>query len=193
LKADDIRFIWHYQINDLSLWEINAVMGFDQSKAVADTVVIQNTDYVTERGKPMPSFNHGSVQTNIAGELRTRYKKQYRAVSELSLDLSDWASVPDISLYPYAPLNLDKDVIAMTEPPLCTIEIISPSQSLNELIVKAQQYFAHGVKSCWLVLLPLSNIYVFSAPDTYQIFRANETLVDTVLNIEIPVNEVFEI
>lgn len=34
----------------------------------------------------------------------------------------------------------------MTEPPLCVIEIISPSQSLNELTAKAREYFKHGVK-----------------------------------------------
>jgi Uma2 family endonuclease len=164
-------------------------MTLQESKPVVNTVA---QDYVTERGKPMPSFNHGSVQTNIIVALSIRYKKSYRIVSELSLDLSSWASVPDISLYPFTPLDWDKDVIAMTEPPLCTIEIISPSQSLTELITKARQYFSHGVNSCWLVLMPLNNIYVFSAPGEYQIFRLDEMLKDTVLNIDIPMNEIFE-
>lgn len=152
----------------------------------------ESLDYIIERGKPMPSLNHGTVQANLIGELRNRYKNRYRTVSELSLDLSDWPSVPDICLYPHTPLDLNNDVVTMTDPPLCTIEIISPSQSLNELTSKARQYFANGVKSCWLVLLPLANIYVYSAPDDYQIFRAHETLRDTVLDVEIPLPEVFE-
>lgn len=49
-----------------------------------------------------------------------------------------------------------------------------------------------NVKSRWIVLLPLGNIYMFRSPDEYDIFRANETLHDSVLDISIPLNEVFE-
>jgi Uma2 family endonuclease len=166
-------------------------MAFHESADVLETS--QSINYVLERGKPMPSFNHGSVQASLIGEIRSRYKKRYRILSELSLDLSSWPSVPDISLYHHTPLDLHNDVVTMTEPPLCTIEIISPSQSLSELTTKARQYFTHGVKSCWLVLLPLGNIYVFSAPDDYQIFRSHETLHDGILDIDLPLKEVFEI
>lgn len=150
------------------------------------------SEYETERRKPMPSFNHSVIQLNLGAELRYRYKEAYRIVSELSLDLSDWPSVPDICIYPKMPLDLRHDVVTMTEPPLCAIEIISPSQSLDELVRKAGKYFDNGVKSCWIVLLPLANIYVFTAPDKYDIFRATDTLKDPVLDIELPLKEVFE-
>ncbi len=147
--------------------------------------------YETERNKPMPSLNHSIVQLNLGAELRARYKGRYRVASELSLDLSDWSSVPDICLYPFRALDLQNDQIAVSEPPLCTIEIISPSQSLNELVYKAREYFQHGVQSCWIVLLPLGNIYVFSSPEDYEIFRATETLHDVKMDIAIPLGEVF--
>ncbi len=153
---------------------------------------IAPTAYETERNKPIPSLNHSVVQLNLGSELRSRYKNKYRVASELSLDLSDWPSVPDICIFPKMPLDLQNDVTAMTEAPLCTVEIISPSQSLTELVTKARDYFRHGVKSCWIVLLPLGNIYVFRSPDEYDIFRANETLHDNVLDISIPLSEVFE-
>lgn len=153
---------------------------------------IAPTAYETERNKPIPSLNHSVVQLNLGSELRSRYKNNYRVASELSLDLSDWPSVPDICIFPKMPLDLQNDVTAMTEAPLCTVEIISPSQSLTELVTKARDYFRHGVKSCWIVLLPLGNIYVFRSPDEYDIFRANETLHDNVLDISIPLSEVFE-
>jgi len=148
--------------------------------------------YETERNKPMPSLNHSVVQLNLGSELRSRYKNMYRVASELSLDLSDWPSVPDICIFPKMPLDLQNDVTAMTQPPLCTVEIISPSQSLTELVTKARDYFRHGVKSCWIVLLPLGNIYVFRSPEEYDIFRTNEILHDSVLDISIPLSEVFE-
>lgn len=149
------------------------------------------SEYEIERNKPMPSLNHSSIQTNLIMELAP-FRRQFRVTSELSLDLSDWPSVPDICIYPAMPLNLKKDVITMTEPPLCAIEIISPSQSVDELRAKAEKYFQHGVRSCWIVIPAFANIYVFSSPDEYEIFRATETLRDPNLDIAIPLKEVFE-
>ncbi len=167
-------------------------MALHENLDTLGAIELDSVDYVTERGKPMPSLNHGTVQANLIVAIANLYRGTYKVISELSLSLSEWPSVPDLSLYAYRPLDLRSDVTAMTEPPLCTVEIISPTQSLNELTDKARNYFAHGVKSCWIVLLPLGNIYVFSSPDEYQIFRAHETLHDIVLDISIPLSEVFE-
>lgn len=153
---------------------------------------VKLSEYETERHKPMPSLNHSIVQLNLGAELRYRYKNKYRIASELSLGLSDWPSVPDICIYPKMPLDLRQDITTVTEPPLCAVEIISPSQSLSELVDKAGKYFEHGVRSCWIVLLPLGNIYVFTSPEEYEIFRATETLKDTTLDISLPLAEVFE-
>jgi Uma2 family endonuclease len=146
--------------------------------------------YEIERNKPMPSLNHSLVQVSLIMCLAP-YSHKYRFASELSLDLADWPSVPDLSILPKMKPDFRNDVTSVTEPPLGVIEIISPSQTLNQLVEKAEAYFAHGVKSCWLVLLPLTNIYVFSSADDYQIFRAHETLIDAILDIELPLNEVF--
>jgi Uma2 family endonuclease len=80
----------------------------------------------------------------------------------------------------------------VTEPPLCAIEISSPSQSTDQMRQKVEKYFQHGVKSCWIVFPPLANIYVFSSPDDYEIYRPHETLEDKVLGISLPLKEVFE-
>lgn len=149
------------------------------------------SDYEIERNKPMPSLNHSSIQTNLVMEL-VPFRHQFRIASELSLSLSNWPSVPDICIYPKMPINLGEDVTAMTEPPLCAIEIISPSQSVDEMREKAEKYFAHGVQSCWIVIPAFANIYVYSSPDEYEIYRAHETLQDAVLGIAIPLKEVFE-
>ncbi|HMQ47584.1 MAG TPA: Uma2 family endonuclease [Saprospiraceae bacterium] len=149
------------------------------------------SSYELERNKPMPSLNHGAIQANLIIELAP-FRKKYRLASELSIDLSDWPSVPDISIFPKMELDMKQDIISMKEPPLGVIEILSPSQSLAELTTKASSYFAHGVKSCWIVLPSLSNIYVFSSPDDYAIFRASETLHDEVLDITFSLGEVFK-
>ena len=155
------------------------------------TTVAQSI-YEIERNKPMPSLNHSVIQANLIFELMKLYRDQFSFPSELNLKLSNWPSVPDLSIYPKMEIDLQNDVINMTEAPLCTIEIISPTQTINELTAKARAYFEHGVKSCWIVIPPLANIYVFSAPDQYEIFRQSDTLTDPVLNISIPLEEVFK-
>jgi Uma2 family endonuclease len=152
---------------------------------------VLDSHYVSERGKPMPSEVHGYVQSKLILRIGSAYEDQYDLFSELSLDLNDWSSVPDIAVYPKRKMNFREDRIEVTTPPLCAIEILSPSQSLQELVNKASNYFQHGVKSCWLVLPSLENIYVFSSPESYNIFRSTQTLSDPALGIELELSKVF--
>jgi Uma2 family endonuclease len=154
--------------------------------------ISETSQYELERHKPMPSKLHSITQSNLIGLFYVNYVNQYRPFSELSLSLTGWDSVPDIALYPKTEIDFNHDEIQMTEPPLCAIEILSPTQSINELIYKAEKYFQVGVKSCWLVIPLLKNVYVFADRENYQIYRVGEQLIDEKLNIQIPLNEVFK-
>lgn len=154
-------------------------------------VVEEISPYELERGKPMPSLAHAIVQVNVSTELNTRYRKQYRVLSELSLELEGWKSVPDIAIYPYFDMDFRHDEVRSTQPPLGVIEILSATQGIMELSDKANQYFANGVRSCWVVIPPFKTVYVFSAADQYATFTAEDMLKDTVLGIELPLSEVF--
>ncbi len=153
--------------------------------------MIEISQYELERGKPMPSKLHGHVQLKLGTALDNSYGDRFSLFSELTLDLNQWDSVPDISIFPKMELDYSKDEIKVTEPPLCAIEILSPSQSMQELISKARKYFSYGVKSCWLVIPGLKNIYVFSSPNDYQIFRDTETLHDPVIDVRLELSKVF--
>lgn len=155
------------------------------------TMVETQNAYELERNKPLPSKNHGKIQSRIIFGLMTKYQKDYSIISELSLELNEWLSTPDVCLYPNEPLDVMNDEIRMTNPPLCVIEILSPTQTLNDLTDKAIAYFLHGVKSCWLVLPTLSTIYVFSGPSQFEAFVQDEVVKDKILNIELPLTEVF--
>ncbi|MEQ1743781.1 MAG: hypothetical protein ABMA02_00005 [Saprospiraceae bacterium] len=52
------------------------------------------SDYEIERGKPMPSFNHGTIQANLLVALINRFRVKFRFTSETSLDLAGWPSTP---------------------------------------------------------------------------------------------------
>lgn len=161
--------------------------------AIQETVIqYSDANYETERNKPMPSFNHSAIQTNLSFLIKSNYRKKYRALSEPTFELSEWKSVPDIAIIPWNKLNTEEDQIKVTKAPLGVIEILSPKQSFNELLDKAKTYFKHGVNSCWIILPRIDNVYVFSAPREYEIFKINETLEDKKLKIKLKVEEIFE-
>ncbi|MBC8110256.1 MAG: Uma2 family endonuclease, partial [Verrucomicrobia bacterium] len=98
--------------------------------------------------KPMPSKLHSRLPSNLIFHLSAKYREKYDFFSELSLSLDGWDSVPDISIYPRMVIDYSEDIVEMTQPPLCAIEILSPSQILQVLLDKAANYFTNGVKSC---------------------------------------------
>jgi Uma2 family endonuclease len=142
--------------------------------------LVEVSQYEQERGKPTPSKLHGYVQTKLLVNLDNTYSQQYSFFSELSLKLSTWESVPDICVFPKMQMSYSEDEIKVIEAPLCVIYII---QSLQDLLIKAKQYFTYGVKSFWLVIPSLKNIYVFSSPSEYQIFRDTEILSDPMIGV----------
>jgi Uma2 family endonuclease len=154
--------------------------------------LIEISTYEIERGKPMPSLNHSILQKNILVSLDNLYRSKYTIASELSIEMPHKPdAVPDIAIYPLLKIDFLHDQTAMTQMPLAIVEIVSPSQSNDEIVAKFERYFAAGVKSCWLVIPILRNIYVFSAPSAYQIFQSNETLTDASLQISLNLEEIF--
>ncbi len=147
-------------------------------------------NYEIERGKPMPSKNHAIIQGNLIVSLGA-YRRTYRIMPELKLNLEPKSVVPDICIYPSLEFNPMNDESAMTEMPLCTIEIISSSQTLEEMLAKAKRYFDVGIGSYWLVLPPLRTIYVFHSMDEFKTFNFTQNLIDKKLEIELDLGEVF--
>ena len=79
-----------------------------------------------------------------------------------------------------------------TEPPITTIEIQSPSQSIDELVIKAHQiYFPMGVKSAWIIVPAMKSIQVV-LPNKQNFIFSKGQLKDPVTKIEIDLAKVFE-
>ncbi len=116
----------------------------------ADAPVAALSDYEKERGKPLPSLNHGIVQCALIGAFLPF--KEYSVASELTLELPDGQRLtPDISVYPRLQPDWNHDKIRMKLLPRLVVEIISPGQGWQEIVDKLDLYFAHGVESAWVV------------------------------------------
>ncbi len=152
---------------------------------------VSSSNYELERGKPMPNLTQGAIQANLVVQLAVNYGSLYRIASEVALATIPDSTTPDIVVYPARTLNFVNESAKQTDAPLLTIEIQSPSQSNDEMVDKTNQYFAFGVKSCWIVFPAMQAIVVYSAPGTYHFFHGDDPLKDTNLNIEIDLTKIF--
>ncbi|RKZ84079.1 MAG: hypothetical protein DRR19_18210 [Candidatus Parabeggiatoa sp. nov. 1] len=168
--------------------------------------LIDFEDKVIEEEKEMPSKRHSLTQTNITVLLGN--DERFSTFVELSLDatsidLSQFdlknqdEMVPDISVY-IEPPSLDdepgEDEVRVTKMPDLAIEVLSPTQAINDLLKKIKAYFALGVRSCWLVMPSLEEVRVFSQQlRHYKNFdlNNNEVVVDEVMDIRLPIQKVF--
>lgn len=62
-------------------------------------ILIVKSEYEIERGKPVPSKNYGLVQGNIYFELRLKYDKEYRFITEPRINFNGSEKVPDLAIY----------------------------------------------------------------------------------------------
>lgn len=150
------------------------------------------TAYEADRGKPMPSLNHSYIQNSILAELNIHFRKQFTFLPELTIEMPAKPNcVPDISIYPKMTVNFLHDKITYSEMPLTAIEIVSPTQSNDEILDKFERYFLAGVQSCWLVQPSLQAINVYSQIGKYQFFNADMTLIDPTTGIKLSLSELF--
>lgn len=148
------------------------------------------SDYEADRRKPMPSKNHVFIQTNLTGILYA-YRKQYRIATEIRIDINGLDYTPDVCIYPLIPFDSRHDEIRMTELPITAIEILSPTQSVEELVAKFEVYFGAGIRSGWLVQPALQTIFRLTPDQKIAVFH-DELLIDPITNIELNLSEVFQ-
>ncbi len=149
------------------------------------------SDYELERNKPMPNLTHALIQMRLNNLLLNKYDGQFIFPNELSLD-STPSSTPDICVYPKKKADRAKVTAKEKSIPLTAIEIISPSQSVKELVDKARNlYFPLGVKSYWLVIPEFLAIRIFW-PDGKQIQFEKGKLTDPATGIQLAVEKVFQ-
>ncbi|GAB4408126.1 MAG: hypothetical protein OHK0053_34840 [Microscillaceae bacterium] len=154
------------------------------------TEIASLSDYEIERGKPMPSKNHGLLQGNLTGLLFAAYRQQYSILTEVTLELGEKIFTPDICIYPKMAFNALQDEVRLKQAPLTAIEILSPTQGTEHFEGKFAHYFAHGIGSVWFVEPMIRTIAIFLPEQAMQVFH-DTVLKDPYTQIEIDLREVF--
>ncbi len=159
-----------------------------------ETLTPELTNYELERGKPMPSLKHARVQKKLLLELTRQLATNMEALPEIAVALPQQRVTPDVAVFEVAqlPNPTDDDETAVTAVPLTVFEILSPTQTIGELLDKAKLYFANGVQSYWLVLPELRAVAVYAMPGKYRYFYNGQAVLDPVLGVELPVSPLFD-
>ena len=77
--------------------------------------------------------------------------------------------------------------------PVLAIEVLSPNQSINELLRKFDAFFALGIKSCWLVIPSLEVVKIFSQDSQKTFDMQHDTeVIDESIDIRLPLQQIFE-
>ena len=137
-----------------------------------------------------PSYYHSYICANVTSALK--HEGTYSIFTELTLVIDGKDYIPDVSVYPKRAVMLGKrDIVRMSDMPLTAIEIVSPSQTMDDALTKFEIYFRAGIKSCWLVSPVTMTINVYTDMEHLHIFHAGE-LVEPILNIRLPMTAIFE-
>jgi len=148
------------------------------------------TAYEQERGKPMPSRNHGFVQAMILGAVLPPYFSDYTPYSELTLELAGRRVTPDVCVYPKQSFSFQDDIAAMTEMPLLAVEILSPTQGVQEVVTNIQNLLEAGVESCWLVQPATETVTIYRSGEKPRTFSTG-TFTDPATGIEADIADIF--
>jgi Uma2 family endonuclease len=136
-----------------------------------------------------PSFHHAYLSSNLIALLHKF--EQYSIFSELTLQINGKDYIPAISVYYKTKVNfLAGDIIKMTEMPLLAVEILSPSQGMQEMLDKFEIYFGAGIKSCWLVVPIPQSVIVYSSLQRAKTFYQAD-VADEIIGITLSFSELF--
>ena len=118
----------------------------------------------------MPSLNHSYMCLQIIKQLILN--DEIVPLPELTLDIANGLT-PDISVFLKSKIkpNLFHDVSKFPDKPILAIEVISSSQTIQEMLQKAKQMVNEGVKTVWSVE-PYSQSVFVNTSDKETLFHA---------------------
>lgn len=116
-----------------------------------DDVLVHNYDTSIEEDDEMPTRMHSWLQRRFI-ELFVRYLVSgTEAFPPVTFKGLAQRYTPDISIYPTISTSHFAESATEELPPLWAIEIISPGQTIRDMVKKCEGMIASGVEECWIV------------------------------------------
>lgn len=117
----------------------------------------------------MPTLNHSYICSQIMRQLLPN--ERIEVLPELTLAIGNGLT-PDISVYLKEEIkpNFWEDITRFEKPPLLAIEVISPSQNIQDLLEKARLLSNSGAKAVWTIE-PFSHSIWVTTENGTQLFH----------------------
>ncbi len=147
---------------------------------------------VEERLKPSEAVLYSNLHNKfIQNEL---LRDGYEMISEMECYLTSQKKVriPDIGIFSKQEIRNFKKGNSFF--PVIAIEIISPSNQIEEMELKIKDYFQEGVKSVWCIFPRLKEIRIYTSSKQVKIYTDNDICDagDVIPDFRISVREIFE-
>jgi Uma2 family endonuclease len=163
-----------------------------------DRYEVVNGQYVE---LPPMSAREVDVASELVGNMRPFSKKQKlgRVVSEMLFHLADDLPErrPDVALVSVERWPLTRPVPATNAwavVPNLAVEVISPTNTWDEIIGKIGEYFRAGVQRVWVVVTSAEQVHVYDSPTQVRILTRDQELTDETLlpGFRLPLSQLFE-
>jgi Uma2 family endonuclease len=144
--------------------------------------------------KMSPKYFHSRATGKIFAILDNWSQNQGRVGIEWAFDLDEETTpVPDLLYISYdrLPSTWNENAACPVAPELA-IEIISPGQSLGQLIIKAESYLPAGVQQAWILDPKFQSLTVLSIDRAIQTFINNMVFTDELFpGLEFTIDQLF--
>lgn len=134
-----------------------------------------------------PSYNHAAIAVNIGTAISN--SRKFRAFSELPLVIDGADYIPDISVYTWRKIDIRRDRKKMEELPLLAVEILSPSQTTEDLIEKADVYLKAGICSVWIVQ-PFAHTVSVMTKEEIRLFHDGS--IEDITGVTVRLSDIFD-
>ncbi len=136
----------------------------------------------------MPGSEHAICQMRLGNQFMK--SGDHLVFSELNLELDGRRIVPDLCVYQRKNEAAVRNRIWVTEAPQIAVEIISPSQTIEEMTAMIEFLLAGGVPSVWL-LIPFARVISIYQKSAALLSATSGILTDPVTGLSVNVDEVF--
>jgi Uma2 family endonuclease len=145
-----------------------------------------------EEDDEIPNFAHGRLQTELLWILRTCLKPHVAAYSPITFRGKIRRYTPDVVVYPKRTVPLAEEAILELTPPMLAVEIISPGQTMAEMVKKCREMITSGVEECWIIE-PANESVTICRQGAMLVLHHGEEIHHTLLTRNINVDELFDV
>jgi Uma2 family endonuclease len=146
--------------------------------------------------EPSPALRHNLIRQRIDVRLIhfVESKKLGVVAEEMDFRLSpDTVRNPDVAFITRAHLRtIDRDRTPVDGTPALAVEVISPSNSAEDMAKKTQQYLRAGSQTVWIVYPKLRLVEVHSPAGVFQVREPEVLTTEALPGFSLPLPHIFD-